>query len=329
MGKILIAKRLNPPAHLRIIAPARSLAFIKQDIIPLAQQRLEDTGFTISFGEHVYERDSFDSSSIKSRVDDIHAAFSDSTVDGILTVLGGYTSNQLLKYLDYDLIAANPKVICGYSDITSILNGIYAKTGLITYLGPHFTSWGMKYGFNYSLEYFIKCCSEKLPYELLPSEEWSDDTWFKDQENRPYIRNEGYWVIREGKAIGTIYGGNISTYVLNAGTEYERPLHNAILFLEATSDIHAQSFAGLFESFMNRSYSSEIKAIVIGRFHNISGITPKLLEQIFLSHPELSNIPIVANVDFGHTTPNATIPIGGTCEVKAIENSAKITILTH
>ncbi|MCC7304034.1 LD-carboxypeptidase, partial [bacterium] len=55
----------------------------------------------------------------------------------------------------------------------------------------------------------------------------------------------------------------------------------------------------------------------------------ELLEQIFLSHPELSNIPIVANVDFGHTTPNATIPIGGTCEVKAIENSAKITILTH
>jgi muramoyltetrapeptide carboxypeptidase LdcA involved in peptidoglycan recycling len=81
------------------------------------------------------------SSSIASRVEDIHAAFSDSNVRGILTVIGGFNSNQLLDSLDYELIKNNPKILCGYSDITALATAITAKTGLITYSGLHFSTW--------------------------------------------------------------------------------------------------------------------------------------------------------------------------------------------
>ena len=77
---------------------------------------------------------------------DFHDALRNNNIDIILSVLGGYNCNQLLNYIDYDLIKKNPKIICGYSDITVILNAIYAKTGIITYLGPTFHSFAMKKG---------------------------------------------------------------------------------------------------------------------------------------------------------------------------------------
>lgn len=84
------------------------------------------------------------SSSIRSRVADIHEAFNDSSVKAILTVIGGFNSNQLLPYLDYDLISENPKILCGFSDITALATAIYTQTELITYSGAHFSSFPWK-----------------------------------------------------------------------------------------------------------------------------------------------------------------------------------------
>lgn len=74
----------------------------------------------------------------------MNEAFGDQNVKAVFTVIGGSNSNQLLPYLDYELIRQNPKIFCGFSDITALLNGIYAKTGLVTFSGPHFSSLGMK-----------------------------------------------------------------------------------------------------------------------------------------------------------------------------------------
>ena len=92
-------------------------------------------GFQVTFSKYADEIDRFASSSISSRIQDLHEAFRDSNVKAILTTLGGYNSNGLLKHLDYDLIRENPKFFCGYSDITALNNAIYAKTGLVTYSG--------------------------------------------------------------------------------------------------------------------------------------------------------------------------------------------------
>ena len=124
---------------------------------------LEEEGFKVTFAEHVMNSfdDEYNCAKIEDRVKDLEEAFKDKNVKAILTVIGGYNSNQLLKYIDYDVIKENPKILCGYSDITALLDSIYAKTGLVTYYGPHYSSFGMKKGFEYTLEYFRKMFIEE------------------------------------------------------------------------------------------------------------------------------------------------------------------------
>src|SRR5437867_3270988 len=97
--------RLRRGDTIRVIAPSRSRAFVlEHDHSALIDQRFGELGLRLTYGQHVDERDAFDSSSIASRVADLHDAFADPTVAGILTVLGGFNSNELLPYLDWDLI---------------------------------------------------------------------------------------------------------------------------------------------------------------------------------------------------------------------------------
>lgn len=88
----------------------------------------------------------FFSSSIDSRIQDLHTAFLDSEITIILSTIGAFNANQLLSHIDYQVIKMHPTFLCGYSDMTTILNAIYAKTGMIAYLGPHFSSFAMKKG---------------------------------------------------------------------------------------------------------------------------------------------------------------------------------------
>lgn len=125
-----VPEKLQPGDEIRVIAPSRSLSLLNTDKIEKARTVLNNLGFRISFSAHANEIDECSSSSIQSRVSDLHDAFSDQRVKGILTVLGGYNSNQLLSHLNYELIKANPKVFCGFSDITALSAAIYAKPGL-------------------------------------------------------------------------------------------------------------------------------------------------------------------------------------------------------
>ena len=118
----MIPFKLKKGDEIRVVATSRSLAIISKNSIQLAINRLGGLGFKVTFGKNVNERDEFGSSSIKSRVEDIHDAFRDRNVKGILSVVGGYNVNQILNYLDYDLIKKNPKILCGFSDITALQN---------------------------------------------------------------------------------------------------------------------------------------------------------------------------------------------------------------
>src|SRR5215217_928411 len=202
----MIAARLQRD-EVRIVSPAVSLGFIPEDQQLTARVRLEGLGLRCSFSTNAEVMDRFDSSPVEARVSDLHDAFADPGVKGILTTLGGYNSNGLLGYLDYDLIRANPKIFCGFSDITAIATAIHARTGLVTYSGPHFTTFGMKRGIDYTLEYFEWCLMREEPFEVLPADHWSDDLWYQDQENRDFVPNSGYEVMYEGEAEGKLLGG--------------------------------------------------------------------------------------------------------------------------
>jgi len=323
-------QKLRIGDEVRIIAPSRSMAIISKETREIANKRFADLGLKLSFGKHIEESDEFISSSIKSRIEDFHDAFSNKNVKAVITAIGGFNSNQLLRYLDWDLIKENPKIFCGYSDITALNNAILAKTGLVSYSGPHYSTFGQELYFDYTLEYFKKCLFSDELFEIEPSEEWSDDMWYKNQKERNLIKNDGFLVINEGKALGTLLGANLCTFNLLQGTEYfpEFP-ENTILFVEDDEMSNAVTFDRDLQSLIHLPEFESVKGIVIGRFQNASQMTNELLIKIIKTKKELNNLPVIANVDFGHTDPKITFPVGGEVSLEVRNGEIKLSISKH
>lgn len=327
--KKIFPTKLKSGDKVGIIAPSRSMALVSMETRKIANKRFFEMGLELSFGKHIEEKDEFDSSSIKSRIEDLHNAFSDKKVKAIFTVIGGFNCNQILRYIDWDLIKNNPKILCGFSDITVLNNAIYAKTGLVTYSGPHYSTFGQKLYFDYTMKYFKKCCFSNEPFELLSSEHWSDDAWYQNQNKRNLIKNEGWLVVNRGEASGTILGANLCTFNLLQGTEYFPDMEDSILFLEDdgfNEESTAVNFDRDLQSLIHLSEFRGVKGIVMGRFQNISQMTNDKIIKIIKTKKELDKLPIIANVDFGHTDPKITFPVGGAVKMQAEEANAKLEI---
>ncbi|MHA7290637.1 S66 family peptidase [Arthrobacter sp. MDT3-24] len=313
---VIYPPRLTPGDLIRVVAPARSRAMVAEhDHSALIEERFARMGLRLSYGAQVDERDSFDSSSIASRVADFHAAFADPEVAGILTVIGGFNSNELLPYLDWELIAANPKILCGYSDITALQNAILARAGLVTYSGPHWSSFGMRDYFEQTWQWFIETLFDNRPIDLGPSVSWTDDDWFLDQDNRKPLAGEGWWALQQGRASGRVVGGNLCTLNLLQGTPYMPALDGALLFLEDDYESHPATFARDLTSLLQLPDARRIRGLVIGRFQQTSRISRDVLQQIVSTQTALAGLPVLANADFGHTQPQTTLPIGGRAEL--------------
>lgn len=305
--------------EIRVVAPSTGIKIIGADCRAIAKERFEAFGLKVSFGKNTIDDnfDEFGTSDYKKRAEDIMDAFRDKNIKAIFTIIGGFNSNQVLPFLDYEIIKANPKIVCGFSDITALLNGIRAKTGMITFYGPHYSSIGMKKGNEYTLN-----CLQRMLFEgksdFAPSAEWSDDLWFIDQEKRDFIKNDGWWVLQDGNAQGVLEGGNISTLVLLGGTDFavkfEQP---TILALENCfiSGADKKEFLRQLQAMVQRADFVNVRALLIGRFQKDSKVSRADLEYIVSSIPQLKGLPIIANMDFGHTTPIATLPLGGKCTI--------------
>ena len=166
--------------NIRVIAPAASLANLALANKELAEERLKSLGFNVSFGKHAFERDMFGSSSVQSRVSDLHEAFQDPDVDLVMAAFGGANSNELLPYIDYELIKNNQKIFCGFSDITALQDALFKKSNLINLYGPCFSHFAMKQGFDYIEKAFMDIIKGKQrQFDIIDSEEWSDDKWHK------------------------------------------------------------------------------------------------------------------------------------------------------
>ena len=325
----MLPPKLHPGDHIRVVSPATSLAYIPVDQRRTALDRLAQLGLTVSFAEHAEERDRFDSSSVPLRLADLHAAFADPHVHGIMTTLGGYNSNQLLHGLDFDLIHAHPKVFCGFSDITALSNAIYARTGLVTYSGPHFSTLAMQRGLEYTLTYFHKCVMEDGAFTVDPAPTWSDDAWYADQQQRTFLPNDGYLVINEGQAAGTLLGGNLGTLVLLHGTAYLPPLTESILLLEDDAETKIEHFDRHLQALLHQPEFAGVRGVILGRFQQASGIDTDTLLTVIKNKPELAAMPVVANASFGHTTPQFTFPIGGQGRLVVDRGVVQFSITAH
>lgn len=310
----MIADKLHPGDEIRVIAPSRNLTEVWHVAFHHAVDFWTKAGFNITFSKNSREIDKFHSSSIASRVEDIHDAFTDPNVKMIITCLGGFNANQLLRHLDYDLIADHPKIFCGFSDITALHNAIYAKTGLVTYHGPHFSTFGFDRETEYTRKAFEDCLVKDRPVTLVPSE-----------------AAVKYHSIQEGVCEGTIIGGNLCTLNLLQGTPYMPDIRDKVLFLEddnIVGDYFCYEFDRNLESLLQVVGADTIKGIIFGRFDDICGLTVETIKDIIRDKVP-SHIPVVFGVDFGHVFPMITFPIGGTVRVQANKNNAEIIIVTH
>ncbi|WP_303974523.1 S66 peptidase family protein [Streptococcus merionis] len=314
-------KKLHHHSHIRVLSPSSSisrLGGIKANLS--AKAKLEALGFQISFSKHYEESDLVQSASIASRVEDLHEAFADPSVDGILATIGGFNSNELLPYLDYDLIARNPKIICGYSDSTAFLNAIFAKTGMKTYMGPSYSSFKMVEGQQYQSDMWLQAMTQNC-YDLVPSREWSSDPWYDPSQPRKFFPTE-WKTYSAGQASGIIIGGNLSTFILLQGTPYAPKVKDYILFVEESEVDDYIEFMRHLASLL-QAYPDP-KALVIGRFPKECQMTEEMLRFILDKHPILKRIPVLYDLDFAHTQPLFTITIGAQAYLDT--NQLKITV---
>jgi len=170
---------------------------------------------------------------------------------------------------------------------------------------------------------------EENPFEIKPSEEWSDDKWYLDQEKREFMKNEGELLINEGEAEGIIIGGNVCTLNLLLGTEFMPSIKDSILFLEDDEESKLKHFDRNLQALLHQSESSQVRGLVIGRFQKASEATKEKIIKMIKTKKELENIPIVANLDFGHTSPLFTFPIGGSAKLSVKKEGIKLEILKH
>lgn len=332
--KMISPPRLHPGDEIRVLALSRSLGGVLRqgDIseadVEVAVGRLKDLGLIVSFGQHVYECNEHLTAQPSHRVEDLRDALEDPSVAAILACVGGIGAAQLLDLLDYDLIASNPKIFCGYSDVTKLWSAIGRRSQLVTYYGPNFTSFMMREGFNYTYEAFSECLFGNGDFSLKPCAMWSDDDWARAQDERNLMENDGFWAVQEGRAVGRIVGGTYYGLNMLQGSPYFPDLRGAVLFLEMPACGKATLMAldtGLRMLALQPGFEM-VKGIVLGRYSRQGQVTLENLTALLAEIPNVRGLPVLANADFGHTTPCATIPIGGRCEMRSERANSHIQI---
>ncbi len=321
----IIPAKLCAGDVIRVVAPSSSMSIISGEVIQEATRAFERLGLQVTFARRATNLvDDHNSSSLaQDRVDDLHEAFADPSVVAIFTVIGGFAVNQILHLLDYSLIRANPKILCGYSDITALANAIFARCGLVTYIGPHFSTLAMRYGSEYTVEHLRACLFQTEPFEMRASAQWRDDPWYVDQEAVCFRPNDGMRVIRGGGCSGTIVAGNLMVFTFLSGTAFMPIPEDTVLFLESADEYRGDMELRFVDEQLryllhNAQLRRSLRGIVFGRFQATSRVTFEALSRIVATNDSIGpSIPIVWGADHGHTMPMFTFPIGGRVRIEA------------
>ena len=321
----MIPDKLKPGDEVRVVAPARSASDIDERVLDRAKAALESLGLKVTFSKNAFSRNQRGCPTDDEKVEDLHAAFMDENVKCILAAIGGFNSNQMLGKINWQIIKDNPKVFGGFSDITVLNHAILAKTGLVTYAMPNFYCFGLPPENSYSLEYFQRCLFADQPAELVvqQSDTFYDLPWNYDETSpRQALENDGSRVVQSGSAEGVMIGGNLCSLNLLNGTEYFPKIEgDVILCIEDDSyDSITETFERHVQALMQQPFFRQVKAILVGRFQGESRATDDMISDIILSKNIDSKIPVIVNLDFGHTDPKFTYPVGGKCKAVAGDN---------
>lgn len=292
-----------------LISPA---GFIEERHLEEAIENLEELGFRVKYNKEIKRRYGYLAGSDSLRAADLNKMFADKNVDAIFTIRGGYGCARMLDLVDYELIKENPKIIIGYSDITSLLYAIYKKTNLVCFHGPVGTSTFNDYSVN-NLKNIL----------VTPDETYTMTNLLEDKKKIKTINH--------GKAVGELIGGNLSIVVSMIGTKYDIDSKGKIIFLEDIGE----------EPYRIDRMLTQMK--LAGKFDNCAGVAlgvfrrceidkedPEFeesltLQQVFDDVFSDLKIPVVYGLSFGHIENKFTLPFGIKAELDADKGS--ITLL--
>ena len=331
-------KKLEKGDTIAIIAPSAGLAKIFPHRLDKAIKFLESQGYRIKEFPCTRKNNGWESAPARERAKDIMDAFLDKDVRAIICEIGGTVSNQTLQYLNFDLIKNNPKIFCGYSDISNLHYAIQVQSELITFYGPcAMTQFGeFPKPLDYTLRYFLKATTSSESIGIVsPSEEWTDETlnWGKKLDlTRPRnLRpNSGHEWLREGNAEGQIIGGCLTSIVNLTGTNFWPDHKDKILFLEIPEGQEFDkgeplAYVDMFlEHLTLTGVFNEIKGLIFGRPFKYSEEEWALLKKKLIERTENHDFPILFGADVGHTDPQITIPLGVKVRIDSKKNSFEI-----
>lgn len=332
--KLIKPRRLSMGNTIGIIAPSAGNANIFPHRIKNAVASLNRLGYKVKFATHSLEISGHVSSAPETRADDIHEMFKDSDVFAIICTIGGDHSNQILKYLDFELIKNNPKIFLGFSDISVLHYALMKKSNLQTFYGPCLMT---QFGEHpdilpYTLEYFNKAVTSLNPIgNIIPSKEWTaeilDWTMKKDLERpRKLIQSNGYEWLKQGSASGQVLGGCVPSINHLAGTEYWINPIDSIFFIdipegyEFGKGLPVHALDAYLSDLDNMGVFEKISGLIIGRPYNYSIDENNNLKKIILYYTQKYNYPILLNANIGHCDPVITLPFGVNVTIDSKQN---------
>ncbi len=301
---MIIANKIKPGDTIGVVAPSNPIIGDNIEELKKAKEILEKDGFKVIFSKNIFSNTNRYTATAKEKAEDINEMFKNKEVKMIWCAKGGNNSNSVFEYLDYEAIKENPKIICGYSDITSLTNIIHEKTGLVTFSGTNFKTIATdetNYSYEEAIKRFVKGSLE--------------------------IGKEktGYKTIKEGTAEGELVGGNL---FLTRGVvcgKYSISFKNKILFLEELGIETEPAVINNFLYYMKQNgVFDEIKGLWLGNYEHESKITIEEIVQEVLG--DEYDFPIIKSNNFGHCETKTVIPIGTKARIDTNEKE-KIKLL--
>jgi muramoyltetrapeptide carboxypeptidase len=267
-------------------------------------QIMAQQGFNVSVGQTVNKTYGYLSGSDEERANEFNDFVSNPLIKAILFVKGGWGCGRVLDKIDYQQLKKNPKIILGFSDMTSLLNAIYQKTGLITFHGPIGNSSWEKFSLNSFQDMVCR----------------GGDSFQKPE--LPQLQLFSAW--QNGKATGELIGGNLTVFCSLLGTPYWPSCAGKILFLEDTHEepyridrmLNSLRLAGVF---------NEVSGIIFGQFNDCNAEKPQesfTLEEVVRHQLKGYSFPVIWGAPIGHVKNKWTLPIG----VKALMDADGLSV---
>ncbi|HWC18206.1 MAG TPA: LD-carboxypeptidase [Terriglobales bacterium] len=302
---------VRPPALLPgdtvgIVAPA---GMVKQEDFQAGLANLQTLGFNPVYSQSIFDRELYFAGGTNRRVAELHEMFRAPEVKAVICARGVYGTNHLLPHLNLDLIASNPKIFCGYSDITTLLTYFHRKIRLVGFHGPMLAKdFGHPEGVHVSS--FSTAANARGSWSLTMSD------------------SPGLEAIRQGVAEGKLFGGCLSLLVASLGTPYEIETDDTILFLE---DLGEWPFR-IDRMLMHLNFAgklNQVRGIVFGEMLNCAPPpgSDYTLQQVIARTLSQFDIPIAYGLRSGHVSSgNITLPIGVRARL-SVSDSVTLEIL--